>query len=150
MNEMERLVKKGDMVIVTSAITIAEVLSTNMPADKRIDFPRLFGRREHVLIDVDRRVAVHAAQYRDHYVTCGDQYAPKTLDGADSIHLATAVREKCDAFYTFDGIDGKHVERRVRKLLQLNNQVASDSLTIVAPSLNTIAQPVRSGLFKNP
>ncbi|WP_185969867.1 type II toxin-antitoxin system VapC family toxin [Rhizobium straminoryzae] len=88
--------KAGEIVIVTSALTITEVLWTK-------DGPRLsedkaeilngFFRRSYIrVVNLDRAIAQKAQKH-----VWNDGVRPK-----DSIHLATALHLQCDVLEAFD------------------------------------------------
>ena len=87
----------GKLQIVTSALTIAEVLALRfqpkIPADRRTVVEGFF-KNEFILVrTVTRRTAESA---RDLVWTQG--IAPK-----DALHVATALEAKLDMLHTFDG-----------------------------------------------
>lgn len=150
LSEMARRVRQGSFTIITSSLSISEVLSSRLPSHIAQSFPDLLRTEGFLSIDVDRKIASKASWYRDHYLNCQDEIAPKTLSTADAIHLATASINRCDAFYTFDGISGNTVGARphkTRTLLPLGDTVAGDLLNISVPATSTIVTRVNSGLF---
>jgi predicted nucleic acid-binding protein len=98
-------VTQESMTAVTSPITLAECLVYPF---KTAD-PKLLGRFTDLIVDgagvefvlVDRDVAVHAAEVRAKY----------RLSLLDALHVAVAIKARCDALLTNDGLF-----RRVRDL----------------------------------
>jgi len=89
--------ERGDVLIVTSALTLAEVLwmrgAPRLPKDKA-ELVRRFFRRSYIRVyNVSRKLA-EAAQD----LVWEDNIKPK-----DAIHVATAIHLKADALETFDG-----------------------------------------------
>ncbi|KAF5887948.1 MULTISPECIES: type II toxin-antitoxin system VapC family toxin [Rhizobium] len=104
----------GEIVIVTSALTVAEVLWTKAGprlTEEKAGLLNGFFRRSYIkVVNLDRAVAQKAQKH-----VWNDGIRPK-----DSIHLATALHLQCDVLETYD--DG---------LLTKNGQF--DALTIGRP-----------------
>lgn len=83
--------------LVTSVLTLTEVLATGVTSDKSDQLKRLFQRRNCHLIDVTREVAEVAHDIRVIYQNQG-----RKVKTPDAIHLATAIFFGCPVFYTFD------------------------------------------------
>jgi hypothetical protein len=94
--------ERGDVLIVTSALTIAEVLwmkgAPRLSKDKAATVQKFFRRSYIRVVNVTRKIAETAqTNVWDHDIR------PK-----DAIHVATAVAFSCDALETFDaGLIGK-------------------------------------------
>lgn len=88
--------RKGEILIVTSALTIAEVLWTKngprLGQDKAEKLNRFFKRSSIRVVNLNRKIA-EASQK----LVWNDGIAPK-----DSIHVATAIEYGCDVLETFD------------------------------------------------
>lgn len=98
--QLEYEARGGKTVICTSAFTIAEVVKLQQYGDLTDEERRLIDgwfRHKFVrVIPVDRIVAKAAAEIvRRH-----------ELKPPDSVHIASAIRMKCEVFYTYDGHDG--------------------------------------------
>jgi predicted nucleic acid-binding protein len=111
--------EKGDLTIVTSAFTLAEVLhlkgGTPIPAADREKVNDFFENDYILLVDVDRTIAEAAQEvYWSHGVP------PK-----DAIHVATALNALVPIVQldTFDG-----------PLIALSGQIGSPPLTIGRPT----------------
>lgn len=110
--------ERGNVRIVTSALTIAEVLwpkdSALLPREKAEVVQRLFQHEWIVVRDIDRTVAEHARNVVwDHGVK------PK-----DALHVATALDAGVEQFDTFDG-----------PLIDLSGQIGNPPLVIGKPNL---------------
>lgn len=121
--------ERGDVLIVTSALTIAEVLwmrgGPRLPKDKA-DIVQKFFRRSYIrVVNVSRKVAM-AAQVH----VWEDDIKPK-----DAIHVATAVAFGANALETFDnGLIGKSGKVGVPLLLIREPQAAAQArMPLVAP-----------------
>lgn len=88
--------KSGEIVLVTSALTIAEVLWTKngprLEEDKATILNKFFRRSYIRIVNVDRRIAESAQR-----LVWNDRIRPK-----DSIHVATAINRDCVVLETFD------------------------------------------------
>jgi predicted nucleic acid-binding protein len=89
--------QRGDFLIVTSALTMAEVLwlrgAPRLTEDKADILNRFFRRSCLRVVNVDRSVAQSAQR-----LVWKSGIRPK-----DSIHLATALKYGCPVLETFDG-----------------------------------------------
>ncbi len=108
---------QGKLRIVTSALTITEVLFTKgyekIDIRDRDKVEALFKSSFITVIDVSRFIAEHARE-----LVWTNDVRPK-----DSIHVSSAIYAKVDEFNTFD-----------EKLLSLNNKVGDNPLSICIPS----------------
>ena len=83
------------VVIVTSAITMLEILSSQMTKEQKDAFAKVFSDPQLQLIDVDRRIAGKASAIRSYYDD--RQFKPdggvsgRIMGMGDAIHLATAI-----------------------------------------------------------
>jgi predicted nucleic acid-binding protein len=126
----------GEVMIVTSALTLAEILETKMTPDQKIKFRTAFSAPYLQLIDVDRKIGVLSAQIRERHDT--RIYGPnRTLISGtfirmpDSIHLATAIHLNVAVLNTLDG-SGRSPKRL--DMLELDGKVGGYSLSIKLPS----------------
>ena len=90
------LAAKGEIEIITSALTIAEVLHLRgrqpIPADKRQQVIAFFKRSYIITMSVTRRLAEESREFVwDH-----------GIDPKDALHVAAALSAKVDVFNTFD------------------------------------------------
>ena len=106
------LAAKGEVEIITSALTIAEVLHIRgrepIPSDKRQQVVDFFKRSYIIPMSITRRIAEDSRELVwDHGIE------PK-----DALHVATALSAKVDVFNTFDQpLIGKSLEVGDPKLL---------------------------------
>ena len=119
-------IEKGTVKLITSAITIAEMLECDMPPGATDLFKSLLQRRMMVTISVDIKVAGLASNLRSYYKKSKEH--EKTLCTPDALHLATAILYKADEFHTFDGSNKKSLG-----LLNLGGDVGGYPLIIRKP-----------------
>ena len=129
--------ERAGTVIVTSTISLTEVLAHKLSSSAEKKFLQAFDSGIHQLEDVTPPIAMRARQYRDYYkknpVKCpGGDAKRSDLRTPDAIHLATAAIIRCDQFWTFDGVAGS---KDTIGILWLGNKVAEDSLVLSQPEL---------------
>ncbi len=112
--------ERGNVRIVTSALTIAEVLWPKdrplvLPREKAEVVQRFFQHEWIVVRDIDRVVAERAREL----VWNHDALRPK-----DALHVATALDAGAEQFDTFDG-----------DLIALSGQIGNPPLVIGKPNL---------------
>lgn len=91
--------------ITTSAITHLEVLPAKLPPDKEQDYWGLFDSMYFYDVPIDRNVIQLSREIRNFYYRPEDKKAgskEKIMSLGDAIHLATAIIEEVDLFYTRD------------------------------------------------
>jgi predicted nucleic acid-binding protein len=111
MEQHVRLIDEGKIILVTSVISMIEVLDAG--DEKAISqFYSLFDRPNVLAIAVDETVAKLSAEIRRKH----------KLQTPDAIHLASALHYSAGEFHTFDG-----------KLLGLGNTVIGRKLLICEP-----------------
>ncbi len=112
--------RAGTIVLITSALTIAEVLwlknQPKLPAARATEIEAFFQHRWIVIREVDRFIAEDARRLD----------WDKNVHPKDAIHLATALRQDVaiDQFDTFDG-----------DLIKLSGKIGDPPLTIGYPNL---------------
>lgn len=89
----------GKVVIMTSVITLAEILECKYEDAVYKRFQKTFNPYSHVKIDVDTRVAEQASLYRGHY---NSKEPPIKVRTPDAIHMATGALYEADEIWTFD------------------------------------------------
>lgn len=129
--------ERGGAAVVTSAISLTEVLAHKLQPSAEKKFLQAFQSGIHQFDDVTPPIALRARLYRDYYkqspVKCpGGDAMRSDLVTADAIHLATAVIDGCEQFWTFDGVAGT---KKTIGILWLGNKVGSDILVIAQPEL---------------
>ncbi len=122
-----REVEKKNFSVITSVITIAEILTGRSGEEVVADFRKLFQRSNFQLINVDERIATKGSEIRNHYIEKAKREKVPSIRFADSLHLATAITSGASRFHTFDGSHEK------RGLLDLNGDVAGYPLVIEKP-----------------
>jgi predicted nucleic acid-binding protein len=119
--------KRRDVRIATSVITQVEALQSKIPAGVGPLFAEFLKRL--IRVSVDTKVAAMAHDIRDFYAKGAQSQGGKTLSVPDSIHLATAILFRADAFHTFD----EKGKAKSLGLIPLSGNVAGHRLTICKP-----------------
>ena len=119
--------KRRDVRIMTSVITIAEVLASKLPAGMDTLFQGMMKRVSKQ--GVDSKIAVLAHDLRNYYSLRAAEFDGKTLSTPDALHLATAILYRADQFHTFD----EKGSRKSLGLLPLSGNVGGHALTICKP-----------------
>jgi predicted nucleic acid-binding protein len=132
MDAIQKILKDNfekNAVIITSTLTIVEVLSADLTSDQEELFHRSFRPSDHIRYDLDPPIALKARDFRRR---CLDHPSGRKLATPDAIHLATAVICAADEFLTFDkgGSDKKYLG-----LLGLSKDERVDELVISEPTL---------------
>lgn len=113
-----REARNGSLRIVTSALTLTEVLrpkgTTLIPKEKADKIHRFFQHEWIVVYNLDRALAEKAR----------DVVWNHSVDHKDSVHVATALDAKVDQFDTYDG-----------SLIALSGQVGDPPLKIGVPDV---------------
>jgi predicted nucleic acid-binding protein len=120
--------KRREVKIITSVLTMVEVLQSRLPVGVDRLFTDMMKRINR--IGVDTKVAALAHDVRDYYMKRSAEFEGKTLSTPDAIHLATAILYRATEFHTFDngGSSSKSIG-----LLQLSGDVGGHRLTICKP-----------------
>ncbi len=134
-NEIVAANKRRDNLIITSVLTLMEVLESRLTPEQEKDFQNCFHFGTHERYDVDIPVVMRARRYRDHYLA--NKVDGKVLTTPDAIHLATGFIHNVDEFHTFD--DGK--SGKGCSLLALDGNVAGDALKVCRPEMD-LATPL--------
>lgn len=120
--------KAGKTRLVTSALTLAEVLALRgqrpIPIERRLKVEAFFKNSFIIVRSVTRRTAENARNYVwEHGV------APK-----DAIHLATAIEANLDDLHTFDRGFMKQSGKHGTPLLRIRNPYVEPNLFTVRTS----------------
>jgi len=126
--EIVSRVKKRDAGLITSALTLSEVLPSKYPTGTYDLFDDLLKRTTIKVVAVDRKIAKLAGELRAYYDT-NPKDGKKQLATPDAIHLATAIINSVTEFHTFDSGE----QRKSIGLLQLDGNVAGHKLVICKP-----------------
>jgi predicted nucleic acid-binding protein len=134
--EILRLNKERKNIIITSTLTICEVLESGLNADQDKEFLGCFRFKEHVSYDVDPPIAHRARELRDYY-RANPVNGKSSLTTPDAIHLATATIHGADAFHTFDNGGMKDGEgKKGIPLLKLGGKIGKYDLAIGHPHID--------------
>lgn len=123
-----KLNKQGKNIIMTSTITITELLESKISKQSEELFMAALKRPNITRIPTLEPIAYEARRIRDFYYNQRDR-SGKTLSTPDSLHLATAIIYEADEFHSFDEKDNKNT----LGLLPLSGNVAGANLTICKP-----------------
>lgn len=124
---------RGENIIVTSTITLIEVLPNKLTPQLEKKFQRCFDGHRHKMVEVGPPVAIRSREYRSTFAE-----ESKKLLTADAIHLATATIEGVDEFHTFDRGSKKGLDEDLKRvntvsLLGLNGSDKIHKLKILEP-----------------
>jgi predicted nucleic acid-binding protein len=107
--------RRRDAKVMTSVLTMVEVLSAKIPAGMDTLFKDLIKRLNRQSMDI--RVANIAHDLRNHYALLG-----RSVKTADAVPLATAMLYRADEFHTFDD-----------QLIALSGNVGGNKLIVCKP-----------------
>lgn len=125
MEETAKDVDSGTIHLVTSVVTITEVLQGRLDISQKKLFDDFFKRKNVHRVELTLRTATLSHEIRDYY----DQQGT-VLSTPDCQHLATAIIYKANEFHTLDG-SGK---KKKGKLVPLSGKIAGKyNLTICQP-----------------
>ena len=147
MEAIQKILKDNferNAVIITSTLTIVEVLSADLTSEQEELFHKSFRPSDHIRYDLDPPIALKARDFRKR---CLDDKSGKTLATPDAIHLATAVICGADEFLTFDK-GGK--DKKSLGLLGLNKDPRIDELLIKEPELPPGEYPLFEEIITEP
>jgi predicted nucleic acid-binding protein len=126
----------GEVTIVTSALTMAEILEAKMTPEQKHRFAGIFAAPYLQLVDLDRRISTRSSTIRDYHDTRrynpdGSHKSGSFMRMPDAIHLATAIHMNVTAVHTLDG-SGKNPRRL--DMLELDGNVGGFPLAIRRPA----------------
>ena len=90
-------IERGEARVVTSALTLTEVLNANFTEEQKGRFEGALQRPSCVVINADQRVTKLAAEIRENFRGEG-----RRIQTPDAIHLASALIVAADVLHTFD------------------------------------------------
>lgn len=126
--------KRGTVTIVISAAFEIEVLDATLSNDARTALTRFLRQGNVEVIGMEPPIIRLASAIRNHYVARKAGGTARFVPSfPDSVHLATAINRRVDAFYTFDR-GGKDKGN----LLALDGDVAGHSLVICLPPVSQL------------
>lgn len=123
--EIFRRMEKREIRIVTSVITISEILPGKIPAGVYEMLDRAMRHPNFTRYMVDIRVAKLTQDIRDYYVRNPTKDGSRVLKTPDAIHMATAILARANVFHTTD-----------ERLLRYNGNVGDHDLVIELPPRN--------------
>lgn len=126
--------QKNQIIIVTSVLSLTEVLPSKIPTGVDNIFDDLMKRRNMKLIAIDRRIAMLARNIRDYYIQRKSQYNGKVLSTPDALHLSSAILYQVKEYHTFDEINSY----KSLGLIPLSGNVAGHSLLIKKPQAQQV------------
>jgi predicted nucleic acid-binding protein len=116
-------INNNEIKAITSVNTLTEILPGTFPVGSYDLFMRTVARRRNFeFIGTDIRISTLAQDIRNYYHALN-----KKMKTPDANHLATAIHNNVDVFYTFDRDD----------LLPLSGNVAGHNLIICKPPLSS-------------
>lgn len=118
-----------ELVIVTSALTVAEITATKVKSEGLIKFNNFLYRSNLEDRIVDVGVSEKARKIRDFFNNEFNMLDAITVP--DSIHLATSIIYKCEEYHTYDTTTDKKSKRP--GLAQLSGSPGVDGMKICKP-----------------
>lgn len=119
----------GRIDLVVSRIIETEVLDSALGKEAASIFQKTLKRFNVTTVDFEPPIVALSKEIREFYAGEKRQGVATKVPGlADAIHLATAINQKVEAFYTFD--NGRYGGG---SLLRLNGSVAGHPLAICKP-----------------
>ena len=115
MEETVRQVDSGKIRLLTSVVTLTEILEGHMTPDQFKQFQDFFKRKNVQMANHDQRIGTLSQEIRNYHL----QQNVK-LSTPDCLHLATAIIHNANEFHTLDG-SGK---KKTGKLIPLSGNVA--------------------------
>lgn len=121
--------------LVSSVLTLVEVLEARIGLELVTKFRQQFQRTNCDLVDLDSKIGITAHNIRSYYRTQQDRDGLPTIETPDAIHIATAIRTGCDTVWTFDKKNNRGQSRPKRSMISLSGLVAGEySLIIEEPN----------------
>jgi len=117
LTEIVREIDSKKAILITSAISLTEVLEGDLTDEQRRRYELSLKRPTTVIQNLDRRVSEVAGEVRSYYRQKGIK-----LKSPDAVHLATALMLKVDELHTFD-----------QGLLRFNGDLMGHNIKICKP-----------------
>ncbi len=119
--------ERDELIIVTSSLTIVEVLDCKLSPQQKLRFPELRRNKNLQMQDPDVKIMELAGEIRNFYQIEKQRSGAKSLAVPDAIHVATAIHMKCPVLYSFDtGEKSEH-----RGILSLTGLIAGKHKLVV-------------------
>ena len=124
LREIARQIHSNEARLITSIITITEVLQSYLTEEQSSIYEKFLRRRNCSQYPFDKKIADIGREIRDYYHNLNDRLP--TIAQADTVHLATAIYYEVKEFHTFDekNIFGGKRKRKKRGLIPLSGNVA--------------------------
>lgn len=129
--------RRRDAIMMTSVVTMTEVLSSQLPAGADRLFADLMLRVQVKSIDI--KTARLAHDLRDWYWQRRAEYNNIPLSVPDALHLATAILYKANEFHTFD----RNNSRNSLGLLPLSGNVGGHKMIVCKPEPKNLELDLR-------
>lgn len=131
-NDVAMKISKDHVILLTSEITMSEILEATLTDEAKAKLADIFKRRNCQRASIDNKIVQLCSEIRNYYQQRKAIDGLPTIEVPDAIHLATAIHYGAAEFHTFDERDD-HGKKRA--LLPLNGNVASYPLIICKPPL---------------
>lgn len=138
--QMETLVIKGELKMVTSSISYIEVLDQHLEEEQIVHFKKLMSNKvKHTtVLDPDLGIMEQARELRSRVMRTEILGKKRSFSVPDAIHIATAIRSRADFFYTFDGMKPTADNEKWWKLLDLKEVISE--VNIMQPDVSLVNQ----------
>jgi predicted nucleic acid-binding protein len=125
--------QKNERLIVISTMVLAEIRPNNIYNEFHWAVIRdlFYTNRPYI------KVQALTPRLADLASSIGGKH--NSLSPADTVHIATALSEKVDVFYTLDGLH-EHGKRRTSDILDYDGKIGSPPLNIKVPIMPLNAQ----------
>jgi predicted nucleic acid-binding protein len=144
-NAIAGQINKGEVSLITSTLTRAEVFQGRLAKAQRDRFRKFLRRSNVYTLALDNGIADLVAELREFYA--GTDFELLT---PDAIHLATGIFYRADDFQTFDGADRTKKPRDKSKsrcgLLLLSEAKVADKYSIRISKPDALQLDLFSGL----
>lgn len=131
-NDVAMKISKDHVILLTSDITMSEILEATLTVEAKEKLDDVFKRRNCQRAAVDNKIIRLSSEIRNYYQQRKTVDGLPTIEVPDAIHLATAIHYGATEFHTFDERDDRG---KKRALLPLNGNVAEYPLVICKPPL---------------
>ena len=125
--EVVERAKRREVKLITSVLTLVEVLEARLPVGMDSLFKDMMKRVTRISMDI--KCASVAHDLRNYYELKKTEHGGKILSLPDAIHLATAILYRVNEFHTFDN-DG---DKKTLGLIPLSDNVGGNRLIICKP-----------------